>query len=49
VASEADLKELLISAVVGLAVLYAVDSYWFHGKYFAATSSMSSHIASRFQ
>jgi len=38
-----------MTAVVGLALLYAVDSYRFHGKYFAATSSMFSQITTYFR
>jgi hypothetical protein len=38
------LKDILVSAVVALALLYAVDSYWFSGKYFAAANSMLSRV-----
>jgi hypothetical protein len=46
--SEANLK-IFISAVVALGLLYAVDSYFFRGKYLAATSRMFFQITSQFR
>jgi hypothetical protein len=42
------MRGILITAGL-VAIAYFADSYWYHGTYFAAVSTMASQILGRFR
>jgi hypothetical protein len=46
---EVELRQFILVVVIGLALGYVADTYWYNGRYFAALSGMISEMIHNFQ